>query len=55
LAFLLPDLELVVKPFLAIAPLVGEIWMVLYLLVKGVKSGHQAHRVPAPDLLPIRA
>src|SRR6476646_4541833 len=41
-AFLLPALELQIKPFLIVAPLVGEIWMVLYLLVKGVKSGHQA-------------
>ena len=41
-AFLLPDLELQIKPFLIVAPLVGEIWMVLYLLVKGVKSGRQA-------------
>ena len=29
-AFLLPDLELQIKPFLIIAPLVGEIWMVVY-------------------------
>jgi len=41
-AFLLPDFEQQIKPFLIVAPLVGEIWMVMYLLVKGVKSGHQA-------------
>jgi Domain of unknown function (DUF4386) len=54
-AFLLPNLELQIKPFLIVAPLVGEIWMVLYLLVTGVKSGHQADRapvaVPAPAAL----
>ena len=34
-AFLLPNLELQIKPFLIVAPLVGEIWMVVYLLVEG--------------------
>ena len=52
-AFLVPDLELQIKPFLIIAPLVGEIWMVLYLLVKGVKSGHQADRAPVAVIAPL--
>jgi len=34
-AFLLPDLELQIKPFLIIAPLVGEIWMVVLPARKG--------------------
>ena len=34
-AFLVPNLELQIKPFLIVAPLVGEIWMVVYLLVEG--------------------
>jgi hypothetical protein len=54
-AFLLPNLELQVKPFLIVAPLVGEIWMVVYLLVKGVKSGQRAVRAPVPDLAPLGA
>ena len=53
-AFLVPDLELQIKPFLIIAPLVGEIWMVVYLLVKGVKSGHQAVRAPVANLVAVR-
>jgi hypothetical protein len=54
-AFLLPGLEQQMKPLLIIAPLVGEIWMVLYLLVIGVKSWRQAVRAPVPDLAPIGA
>jgi len=52
--FLLPDLEIGIKPFLVVAPLVGEIWMVLYLLVKGVKSGYRANTAPVPGLVPVR-
>ena len=52
-AFLLPALELQIKPFLIVAPLVGEIWMVVYLLVKGVKSGHQTDPAPVTGLLPV--
>ena len=51
-AFLLPDLELEIKPFLIIAPLVGEIWMVVYLLAKGVKSGHQGDPAPVAGAKP---
>jgi hypothetical protein len=54
-AFLLPNLELQLKPFLIVAPLVGEIWMVLYLLVKGVKSTPRAARAPVADLAPLGA
>ena len=54
-AFLSPSLELQVKPVLIVAPLVGEIWMVLYLLVKGVKSGRQTDRPPVTELMPVGA
>lgn len=54
-AFLLPNVELQIKPFLIVAPLVGEIWMVMYLLVKGVKSVQQAVRAPVADLAPLGA
>jgi hypothetical protein len=50
-AFLLPDLELQIKPLLIIAPLVGEIWMVVYLLAKGVRSGRQTDLAPATGLV----
>ena len=49
-AFLLPSLELRIKPILIIAPLVGEIWMVIYLLAKGVRTGYEADRASVPDL-----
>jgi hypothetical protein len=54
-AFLVPNLELQIKPFLIVAPLVGEIWMVIYLLVKGVKSTPRAARAPVADLAPLGA
>jgi hypothetical protein len=47
-AFLFPDLARQVHPFLIIAPAVGEVWMVLYLLVKGVKASSTADRAPIP-------
>jgi hypothetical protein len=53
-AFLLPNLELQIKPFLIVAPLVGEIWMVLYLLLKGVKTGHEAVPASVAALAPVR-
>jgi hypothetical protein len=54
MAFLLPNLELQIKPILIVAPLFGEIWMVAYLLVKGVKSGRQADSAPVTGLVPVR-
>jgi hypothetical protein len=45
-AFLAPDLAKQIHPLLSIAPIIGEVWMVLYLLVKGVGSEHQADRAP---------
>jgi hypothetical protein len=48
-AFLFPDFEQQIKTFLIVAPLVGEIWMVVYLLAIGVRSGYQANRAPVPD------
>jgi Domain of unknown function (DUF4386) len=42
-AFLVPDVATQIHPFLIIVPAIAEIWMVLYLLVKGV-------RVPAQGI-----
>ena len=47
-AFLVPDIATQIHPFLSIVPAIAEVWMVLYLLVKGVK-------VPAHNTLTIRA
>lgn len=50
--FLVPDLGKQIHSFLAIPPTIAEIWMVLYLLVKGVKIPAQSTRelatVPSP-------
>ena len=37
-AFLLPDFAKQIHPFIVIVPAIAEIWMVLYLLVVGVKT-----------------
>jgi hypothetical protein len=37
-AFLAPDLATQIHPFVIIVPAIAEIWMVLYLLVRGVRS-----------------
>lgn len=36
--FLVPDLGRQIAPFLVIPPTIAEVWMVAYLLVKGVRS-----------------
>ena len=36
-AFLVPDFAKPIHPFLIIVPAIAEVWMVLYLLVKGVR------------------
>jgi hypothetical protein len=42
-AFLVPDVATQIHPFLSIVPIIAEIWLLLYLLVKGV-------RVPAQGI-----
>jgi uncharacterized protein DUF4386 len=49
-AFSSPDLAKQVHPFLIIAPTIGEIGMVVYLLVWGVKTPHAADRAPIAPL-----
>jgi drug/metabolite transporter superfamily protein YnfA len=46
-AFLVPDVARQSHAFLIIAPAIAEIWMVLYLLVKGVRSSDAVGRAPA--------
>jgi hypothetical protein len=49
-AFLAPDLARQLHPFLIIAPIIAEVWLLLYLLVKGVRVPAQA--IPAVRPLP---
>ncbi|MGZ3383145.1 MAG: DUF4386 family protein, partial [Isosphaeraceae bacterium] len=53
--FLAPDLARQIHPVLAIAPIVGEVWMVLYLLIKGVGSSGAADRAYVADPAPVAA
>jgi hypothetical protein len=46
-AFLLPDFAKQIHPFIVIVPAIAEIWMVLYLLVVGVRTVKQDELVPA--------
>ena len=47
-AFLLPEVWEQIHRFLDIAPGIAEVWMVLYLLVVGVRSPRSALRPPVP-------
>jgi hypothetical protein len=50
-AFLVPDLAEQTHVFLVIVPAIAEVWMVLYLLVKGVRSANPADGISlAPRL-----
>ena len=46
-AFLVPDFATQIHPFLSIAPIIAEVWMLLYLLVKGVRV--PAHGTSTPS------
>jgi hypothetical protein len=54
-AFLLPDLAAQIHIFLGIVPATAEIWMVLYLLIVGVRSPRSAARPPVATVSPIAA
>lgn len=54
-AFLLPDLAEQIHVFLGIVPAVAEIWMVLYILVIGVRFPRSAVRRPVARVAPIPA
>jgi hypothetical protein len=52
-AFLVPDFGKAIHTFLSILPAIGEIWMVGYLLVIGVKTVKPAKRIlPAAIAMP---
>jgi uncharacterized membrane protein YwzB len=46
-AFLVPDFHKQIHPFIVIVPTIAEIWMVLYLLVVGVKTVKPDKRILA--------
>lgn len=54
-AFLLPVLAEQIHIYLGIVPAVAEIWMVLYLLLVGVRSPRSTDRTPVVDAAPIPA
>lgn len=54
-AFLLPELATQVHPFLTIAPAIAEIWMVLYLLVVGVRLPRAPAGRPVPKVAAVPA
>lgn len=54
-AFLLPGLAEQIHIYLGIVPAIAEIWMVLYLLVVGVRPPHPTDRTPAVDAAPLPA
>lgn len=51
--FLVPDFGGTIHGFLAIPPTIAEVWMVLYLLVKGVKAPAQGS--PILEVVPVLA
>jgi hypothetical protein len=48
-AFLLPGLAEQIHGYLGIVPAIAEIWMVLYLLIVGVRSPRSTDRTPAEE------
>ena len=46
-AFLVPDFAKQIHPFIVIVPAIAEIWMVLYLLVVGVRTVKPDKRILA--------
>ncbi len=49
-AFLIPDLDKQIHAFTAIVPAIAEPWMVVYLLVVGVRAAKPAKRILAAQL-----
>ena len=49
-AFLLPDLDKQIHAFTSIVPAIAEPWMVVYLLVIGVRAAKPARRILAAQL-----
>jgi hypothetical protein len=54
-AFLVPDIAKQAHPLLVIAPLIAEVWMLGYLLVKGVRSPRISDRGIVAPVAPMPA
>jgi Domain of unknown function (DUF4386) len=54
-AFLLPGLAAQIHVYLGIVPAIAEIWMVLYLLIVGVRAPRSTDRTPAVEAAPVPA
>jgi hypothetical protein len=52
-AFLVPDIAKQVSPLLVIGPIVAEVWLLGYLLVKGVRSPRQADHASVAEPAPV--
>ena len=52
-AFLVPDIAKQISPLMVIAPIVAEVWLLGYLLVKGVRSPRQADHASVAELAPV--
>jgi hypothetical protein len=52
-AFLVPDIAKQISPLMVIAPIVAEVWLLGYLLVKGVGSPRQADHASVAELAPV--
>jgi hypothetical protein len=53
MAFLVPDIAKQISPLMVIGPIVAEIWLLGYLLVKGVRSPRPADLPLTADLAPV--
>jgi hypothetical protein len=54
-AFLVPDIAKQVSPLLVIGPIVAEIWLLGYLLVRGVRSPRESDLPTVAALAPVAA
>ena len=52
-AFLAPEIAKQVSPLLVIGPIVAEVWLLGYLLVKGVRSPRRADHASVTELAPV--
>jgi hypothetical protein len=54
-AFLVPDIAKQVSPLMVIGPIVAEIWLLGYLLVKGVRSSRESDFPTVAAVAPVAA
>jgi hypothetical protein len=54
-AFLVPDIARQISPLLVIGPIVAEVWLLGYLLVKGVRSPRESDLPTVAAVAPVAA